>query len=130
MRLSCVLRLIKEGQKSDLSFEMFPLALWAWAEVAFSIIVACGLSLPRLFRGKSNETSNVSSAITQPFVIMKSVFITQTESNCELQNLNEGSVGESGSAHSPLGLTSTLVSDIASSGISLPPIERHRHLAL
>ena len=74
MRIPYLVRLSNQGEYADISYEMMWVALWSWAEIALSIIVACTLSLPRLFRAKSEEISLLLSTAIQPFSSLKFVF--------------------------------------------------------
>ncbi|KAF2020602.1 hypothetical protein BU24DRAFT_487188 [Aaosphaeria arxii CBS 175.79] len=74
MRILYMIRLLHQGEYRDTSYELARMGLWSWAEIALGIIVACTLSLPKLFRAKSKELSVVLSAVSRPFQSIRSAF--------------------------------------------------------
>ena len=74
MRIPYMITLSNQGEYRDISYEMIWMGLWSWAEIAMGIIVACTLSLPRLYRAKSRQLGFLLSTVTRPFSSLKSIF--------------------------------------------------------
>ena len=72
-----MVRLKNQGKHPDISWEIWWMGLWSYAEITLAIIVACALSLPRLFRAKSKEFGVFISVVLHPLTSLKS-FRTDT----------------------------------------------------
>jgi hypothetical protein len=72
MRVPYMIKLNNQGKYQDISYEMVWMGLWSWAEIAMGIIVACTLSLPKLFRAKSKQLGFLLSIVTSPFSSLRS----------------------------------------------------------
>jgi hypothetical protein len=57
---------------ADVSHNGLFIGLWTEAEVALGFIVACSLSLPKLFQAKRNKLGRAFSTLTSPFSTMRS----------------------------------------------------------
>ena len=70
--MSYVVRLKMKRRNQDYTYELAFMGLWGYAECSLALIVACTLSLPRLFRAKAKELSHLLSLISYPFSSLKS----------------------------------------------------------
>jgi hypothetical protein len=77
MRVPYMIKLNNQGKHQDISYEMVWMGLWSWAEIAMGIIVACTLSLPKLFRAKSKQLGFLLSIVTSSFSSLRSRFYSK-----------------------------------------------------
>lgn len=69
MRAVYTMRIIQGGDKADITYNSVFTALWSYAECTLGIIVACMLSLPKLWQAKGGRLRNIYSSLARKFSI-------------------------------------------------------------
>jgi hypothetical protein len=72
MRAVYTMRIIQGGAKADVTYNSVFTALWSYAECTLGIIVACMLSLPKLYQAKGGRLRTMYSGLAKKFSSGKS----------------------------------------------------------
>ena len=87
MRAFYTMRIITAGDHADISYNSVFTALWSYAECTFGVIVACTLSIPKLYQAKGGKLRVFLSGVAKK---LPSLFSRgDRSSNDDLPHLSE-----------------------------------------
>jgi hypothetical protein len=69
------MRLYRQGNKPDTSYEIAWMGLWSWAEIALGIICACSITLPKIWVQKRNEMRGALLKVKNHFAPIRVTFL-------------------------------------------------------
>jgi hypothetical protein len=66
------MRIIRAGNGADVTYDSMLNALWSYIECTLGLIIACTLSVPKLYQAKGNRIRAIFSELEKSFSSKKS----------------------------------------------------------